>query len=135
MSIPLFAELLPILEDAWELAPEGAEYVVAGNYRDAANTPSGWRNCNLRTTFTKLICKAGLTPWARIFHALRSSRETELVKQYPIHVVTSWLGNTPAIAMKHYLLTTAADFEKAAGHCTASNTTGAESGAVAKPNV
>jgi integrase len=114
-EIPLFAELLPILEDARDLAPEGAVYVVAGNYRDAANTPSGWRNCNLRTTFMKLVRKAGMTPWGRIFHALRSSRETELAKEYPIQVVTTWLGNTPTIALKHYLLTTAADFDKAAG--------------------
>lgn len=47
---------------------------------------------------------------------MRASRETELVSAgYPIHVVTAWLGNTPAIAQKHYLLTTEADFDRAAG--------------------
>jgi hypothetical protein len=45
---------------------------------------------------------------------MRASRETELAKDYPLHVVTAWLGNTPKIAMKHYLMTTDADFERAA---------------------
>ena len=36
-----------------ELAPERAEYVVGGGYREAALTPSGWRNCNLRTQFER----------------------------------------------------------------------------------
>ena len=113
-TIPLFSELKPILCEAFELAPEGAEYVVDGEYRKAANTPSGWRNCNLRTQFERLSKRAGLKPCPRLFHAMRASRETELAKDYPIHVVTAWLGNTPRIAMKHYLQVTDDDFERAA---------------------
>ena len=45
---------------------------------------------------------------------MRASRETELAKEYPIHVVTSWLGNTPRIALKHYLQVTDADYQRAA---------------------
>ncbi len=120
-TIPLFAELRPILDEAWELAPKGAVYVVAGDHREKANTPGGWRNCNLRTHFERLVRRAGLTPWPRLFHALRASRETELVKEHPIHVVTTWLGNTPRVAMKHYLQVTDADFEKATGGNAKSN--------------
>ena len=97
------------------MAPDGAEYVVAGNHRESANTPSGWRNCNLRTHFERLVKRAGLQPWPRLFHTLRAPRETELAKEYPLHVVTKWLGNTPRIAMIHYLQVTDSDFEKAAG--------------------
>jgi hypothetical protein len=32
---------------------------------------------------------------------LRASRETELMHEHPIHVVTAWLGNSPQIATKH----------------------------------
>jgi hypothetical protein len=103
-TIPLFVELRPIMAEAFEMAPEGALYVVDGNHRNAANTASGWRNCNLRTQIERIVTQAGLTPWPRLFHAMRASRETELAKEYPIHVVTSWLGNTPRIALKHYLL-------------------------------
>jgi integrase len=69
---------------------------------------------NLRTTFEKIVRRAGLAPWPRLFHSLRASRETELVQAHPLHVVTSWLGHTPKIAEKHYLMTTEADFQRAA---------------------
>jgi integrase len=68
-AIPLFAELRTILAEAFELAPEGAVYVVDGNHREAANTASGWRNCNLRTQFERIVKRAGLQPWPRLFHA------------------------------------------------------------------
>ncbi len=112
--IPLFPELKVALDDAWEMAPEGAVYVVDEKYRLSANSKTGWRNCNLRTTFKKIVERAGLKPWPKLFHALRSSCETELAREYPIHVVTAWLGNTPSIALKHYLITTDEDFERAA---------------------
>ena len=111
--VPLFPELRTILEGAFDLAPEGAIYVVDPKYRQGSFKPSGWMNCNLRTTFEKIIGRAGLKPWPRLFHAMRASRETELAAQHPIHVVTSWLGNTPKIALKHYLMTTDADFARA----------------------
>lgn len=124
--IPLFGELRPILTEAFEAASDGAEFVVGGEYREAANTPGGWRNCNLRTQFLRIIKRAGLVAWERPFHALRGSRETELAKEYPLHVVTSWMGNTPRIAMKHYLMTTDADFDRAAA---STSECSAESGA------
>ncbi len=130
-TIPLFAELRPILAEAFDLAPEGAVYVVGGNHREAANTASGWRNCNLRTQFERIVKRAGLQPWPRLFHAMRASRETELAKEYPIHVVTAWLGNTPRIALKHYLQVTDADFERAAE---VAEKSGAESGAPSAQN-
>ena len=115
-KIPLFPELRAILDEAFEMAADGAVYVVGNDaYRLAANTPGGWRNCNLRTQFGRIIKRAGLEPWPRLFHALRASRETELAREYPIHVVTFWLGNTPRIAMKHYLMATEEDFSKAMG--------------------
>ncbi len=110
---PLFPELRAILTEAFEAAPEGAEYVVGGNHRAAAQCAAGWRNCNLRTQFERIVRRAGLEPWPRLFHAMRASRETELAATFPVHVVTAWLGNTPRIALKHYLMTTDADFQKA----------------------
>jgi integrase len=112
-TIPLFAELRPILGEAFNLAPDGAVYVVDGNHREAANTASGWRNCNLRTQFERIVKRAGLQAWPRLFHALRASRETELVEAYPVQVVTGWLGNTPRVALRHYLMTTDEHFDAA----------------------
>jgi len=112
-TIPLFAELRPTLTEAFELAPEGAEFVVDPRFRKAAMGPAGWINTNLRTTFQKIVRRAGLQPWPRLFHNLRASLETELVEIYPVQVVTSWLGNTPTVAMRHYLMTTDEHFAMA----------------------
>src|SRR5262249_57784702 len=71
-------------------------------------------NANLRTTFTKIIRRAGEKPWPKLFHNLRASRETELAAEYPIHVVCEWIGNTAAIAAKHYLTVREEDYERAA---------------------
>ena len=41
--------------------------------------------------------------------------QTELQREFPLHVVCSWLGNSPRIAQQSYLLVTEDDFAKAAG--------------------
>ncbi len=38
-----------------------------------------------------------------------------LQREFPLHVVCSWLGNSPRIAQQSYLLVTGDDFAKAAG--------------------
>jgi integrase len=112
-TVPLFPELRSVLAEAFELAPVGAVYVVDERFRKAAMGPSCWLNANLRTTFQKIVHRAGLQPWPRLFHNLRASRETELVERFPVQAVTSWLGNTPSVAMRHYLMTTDAHFDAA----------------------
>jgi len=133
--VPLFAELRPYLEDAFELAEVGEVYVVGGTqgdgYRKSSHGPAGWVNTNLRTTFEKIVRRAGLEQWPRLFQNLRSSRETDLMQKHAIHVVTGWIGNTPKIALGQYLQTLEADFEKAVnGH----QKSGAKSGAVEVQN-
>ncbi len=92
--IPIFPELRPHLEAVWEEAEPGTVHVI-NRYRDARQ--------NLRTQLTRIIKRAGLEPWPKLFHNLRATRETELAQEYPIHVVCEWIGNTAAIAQKHYL--------------------------------
>ena len=115
-TCPLFPELRKILEDAFEIYGGQSEYVVdMPTYRAAAQGKDGWQNANLRTQFLKLIAKAGLEPWPRLFHSMRASRQTELEESFPTHVVCSWIGNSVAIAKASYLLTTEEHFTRAAG--------------------
>ena len=110
---PLFPELRAILEEASELNTDSSEFVVnKPAYRAAAMREGGWANANLRTQFKKILKRANVEPWARLFHSMRASRQTELEREYPLHVVCSWIGNSEAVAKKNYLLVTAADFEK-----------------------
>jgi len=112
-TIPLFPELRPLLLEAAESAPVGAVYVVNERFRQAAMGPRGWRGCNLRTMMEKIVRRAGLTPWPRLFHNMRGSRETELADRFPIQTVTGWMGNTPRIALSNYLQIRETDFAKA----------------------
>ena len=115
-SCPIFPELRPILDEAFEIFGDKSEYVVAApQYRAAANAAMGWKNSNLRTEMTRLLRRAGVSGWPRLFHSMRASRQTELQREFPLHVVCSWLGNSPRIAQQSYLLVTEDDFVKAAG--------------------
>ena len=73
----------------------------------------GWRNCNLRQTFKKIVKRAGLVVWPRLFSNLRSSRQTELDERFPTHVGCAWLGNSEGIAKRRYLQVTPEHFESA----------------------
>jgi len=102
--VPIFPELRPYLEVAFELAEPGTVFVI-NRYRDA--------NTNLRTQMLRIIKRAGLKPWPKLFQNLRATRDTELAAQYPMHVVCAWIGNTELIAAKHYLQVTDDDFQRA----------------------
>jgi len=114
--VPIFPELKPYLEAVWFAAEPGTEYVI-NRYRDT--------NSNLRTQLQRILKRAGLEPWPKLFQNLRSTRETELSAEYPIHVVCAWIGNSPRVAQAHYLQVTETDFQRAA------TTRGAECGAPA----
>ncbi len=102
--VPLFPRLQEIFLDAFEQAEPGGEFVIS-RYRSGRS--------NLRTQARRIIKQAGLEPWGKLFQNCRSSRETELIEQFPIQTVTAWLGNSPQIAVKHYLQVTEEHFQKA----------------------
>ena len=102
--IPRFPELRPHLEECFDLAEPGSEFVIT-RYRDT--------NANLRTQLLRIIRRAGVQPWPKLFQNLRSTRETELADDFPMHVVCQWIGNSQPIAAKHYLQVTDDHFSKA----------------------
>jgi hypothetical protein len=103
---PVYPELLPYLQDSFELAAAGTEFVIT-RYRK--------KNSNLRTSLERIILKAQLKPWPKLFQNLRSSRETELTQKFPLHVVCAWMGNSQLVAAKHYLQITDEHFRMATG--------------------
>jgi integrase len=104
--IPMFPELREYLEDAHELAGPDDEFVIT-RYRDTS--------CNLRTQLQRIIDKAKVNRWQKLWQNLRSSRQTELAETYPLHVVCAWIGNSRAVAQEHYLQITDAHFARAIG--------------------
>ncbi|MEM8866544.1 MAG: phage integrase SAM-like domain-containing protein [Planctomycetota bacterium] len=106
--VPIFPELLPYLEEAWEAAPEGAEFIFSEHDRKITN--AAWYN-----RLEKLCLRAKVHTWERLWQNLRSTRETELLDQYPIHVVTSWIGNSPKVAIRNYGQVTKEHLARATG--------------------
>jgi integrase len=103
--VPIFPELRPYLLEACELAPSGAEFVI-NRYRSSEH--------NLRTQMIRIVKRAGIEPWPKIFQNLRATRQTELEHLFPTYVVCAWIGNSPRVARASYLQVTEADFEKVA---------------------
>ena len=119
--VPLFPVLKELLEEGFHKAEDGEIFVI-NRYRDAKQ--------NLRTTFQKIIQRAGLLAWPKLFNNLRSSRSTELVRGgCPMHLLTAWLGNSEKIQIDHYLQVNDSDYESAARYEPSKENSDAKSGA------
>lgn len=121
---PIFERLRPHLWELYELSPPGTEFVI-NRYRRSES--------NLRTQFERILRKASIVPWERLFHNLRSSVESELTSEFPLHVVTEWLGHSPRTAAKHYLQVLPSHIAQANGSAKATDrqkSGGAASGAI-----
>lgn len=101
---PIFSQLKPLLDAAWDASPEGSRYVIS-RYRD--------REANLRTQMIRITESAGLTPWEKTFVNLRASCRTDLQDRFPDHCVNTWLGHSSRVAERHYLQTTDAHWQRA----------------------
>ncbi len=122
--IPLFPELRPYLEAVFDEAEPGTEHIIT-RYRK--------ENANLRTQLLRIIKRAGVKTWPKLFHNLRASRQTELAGRFPLHVVCEWIGNSAAIAEKHYLQVTDDHYNDAV-RGTESGTVNAENATTAAQN-
>ena len=111
--VPLFPELRPYLQAVLDelladFDPKThrlSEQPVIARYRDV--------NANLRTQLLRILAKAGVKPWPKLFQNLRASRATELAAAFPGHVAAAWLGHSTTVAQKYYWQVTDADFDRA----------------------
>ncbi len=90
--VPIFPEVKKYLNEAWETEADKSEFVITQYRRDSQN---------LRTTFLKIIERAGLKPWPKVVPEHAGSRQTELEETFPTHVVCGgwatvrrWLRST-----------------------------------------
>jgi integrase len=120
--VPLFPELKPWLREAWNtaMAADGTlpEFVISLCRSPKSKKAKRSGRVNLRTRFEKIIRRAGLEPWPKLFVNLRASRATELVERFPSHVAAEFLGHTEAVANEHYRQTTAEHYRRAVNELT-----------------
>ena len=112
--VPVFPELRSFLQALQDLAQPGIACPLT--------TPvfTRWKSTsqNIGTAFKRVLEQAGIQRWPKLFHNLRASRQTELLAEFPAKDVCDWLGNTQAVAMRHYAMATSDSFERAVGGST-----------------
>lgn len=112
--MPLLPEVRKPLEEVFEQANEGAEYVLEGlRQRESTKKHGFWSAVNLRTHLLRLIDRAGLNPWPKLWQNLRASAATDMANRFPSYVAAEWLGHTEAIAQAHYWQVTPEHFRQA----------------------
>jgi len=103
--VPIFPEIRPYLQKAFDEAPAGSIYVLPKRFHNDGYAFAGVLEA------AKL---AGIEPWPRLLQNLRATRQTELMRTTPAHVVYAWIGNSREVAEDHYLMVTDADYARAA---------------------
>jgi hypothetical protein len=90
------------LQEVYNLAEPGAEWIICRHRPQSARNGDGWKNANLRTELGRIYIRAGLKVPPKPWNNMRASRATELAEDYPGHVAAAWLGRTEEIANAHY---------------------------------
>ena len=103
--VPIFPEIEPYLRQAFDAAPTGSVHVLPARFHNEGYAYAG---------VLRAVERASVATWPKLFVNLRASRETELKREYPDHVVHAWIGNSKEVAEDHYLMVTDDDYERAA---------------------
>jgi site-specific recombinase XerD len=103
-TVPIGPELHGMLKSAYD--PESKSVIP----ESSVSRTNLWRDA-------KLLCKrAGVTPYAKPFHALRKSCITDWASKFPAHVVKEWAGHGDLrTTLKFYLKVSEGDYLRAAG--------------------
>jgi integrase len=73
--VPILPQVMPHLQEVWDQAPEGSIYILHHLRRREsvkAAERGFWANLNLRKALLQMLTRAGIKPWPRLWHNLRS---------------------------------------------------------------
>ena len=88
--VPIFPELMPYLQDAWEVTPEGQDVMLPMLERKS--------DSHSADVVRKAIRAAALDPWPKLFNAMRATRDTELRRKHSAYLVDASTGHTERMA-------------------------------------
>jgi integrase len=123
--VPIAIDLMPLLLDAIEHLPEGETHLL----------PTLCKRDNLRTHGHRIIRRAGLVPWEKVFQNCRASCETDWADKHGIRKACQWIGNNPQTMMAHYAIMKDSDFLADTGDFEVGATVGATDGARQQPQI
>ncbi len=101
--IPLLPQMEAELLKLHLEAEDGAEYVF----------PEIRPDSNLRTELERIIRRAGVKQWPKLWHNLRASGATDFARSLPSHVAAEICGHTEEVAKEHYWQVSDSDLDSA----------------------
>ncbi|MCM2371853.1 site-specific integrase [Aporhodopirellula aestuarii] len=102
-DVPIFEELLPHLLRHREMT-SGCGLLQSTYPRDM----------NLTKRIEACAARAKVVLWSDFWQSMRSTRQSELERQgFQIKAACNWLGNSPRVAEKHYLMAMQQEFDRA----------------------
>lgn len=111
--VPIFREFLPWLEQAFEAAEDGAEFLCP--HLRSVKAPG--------QIFTKTVKAAvrrcGVEPWPKFLINLRATRATEVDAAFGPKCESEWIGHGSDVALKSYLMETDDAWQRATGNLNA----------------
>lgn len=107
--VPLFSEFRPWLEEAFEAAPDGAEFLCP--HLRSVGSPGQVFTKTLKAA----IKRAGHEVWPKLLINLRASRATEVDSEYGPKCESDWIGHGADVALRSYLMQTDDSWQRATG--------------------
>ena len=98
--VPIWPEIRPHLDQQWDDAPPKTRHIILTHRSKNTSAHAG--------LFCRAAYRAGVTdspdarPWPKLWINCRSTRATELRKQYPAAVVNYWLNHSEQTSSTHY---------------------------------
>lgn len=104
-EVPIFRELRPWLEKAFELADPGAVYVCP-----ALQSSTGQA---FTSRLKKVLRRLKIEPWPRILQNLRATRSNEVEREFGGKCESAWIGHSQKVAQENYLVASDSDYVRA----------------------
>lgn len=108
--VPIFSELLPWLEQAFEEADDGAEFLCP--HLRSVKAPGQVFTKSLKAA----VKRCGVKPWPKFLINLRASRATEIDAKFGPKCESEWIGHGADVALKSYLMQTDDAWQRATGN-------------------
>ena len=90
--LPITPKLMRLLQDRFDECEDGEERLVA----------IGGKGGGMTRPATRIVRKASVEPWARLWQTLRQSCEKEWAMTFPQYAVSKWIGHSITVSGRHY---------------------------------
>jgi len=123
--LPITPKLMKLLQERFDECPEGEERVVR----------VGGKGGGMTRPARRIIRRASVEPWERLWQTLRQSCEKEWAMHLPQYAVSRWIGHSITVSGKHYANEVPDElFIRAAGGVPDQPAVGAQRNAQQKPS-